>query len=615
MRTRGGLLAVTVLFAFLLSGASGFSEERTTYYFDSGRKLILEKDLPVTISRYFPAEEIASILADYAQKMPDRINISKHDTFVRCALEDNALVMSLAVLEYDPKNFNRKTVFPNFLSTWTPELYMSILGQWYFKVVRKDMPYDLKSALLRNYNLEFIVTLKKSDDDFMAFFGTFDSNRIRARMQVPLVVKHPDYEIAEVYPIGNIHTGHGWQLSPPIDPVTGTKQVSYLAFEFLSADGSVAFDANPSKGKLYIDGEYMGTLPQYPKLREGFYNVKIALDGYEVFEKRMVVDFDGPINVTLTKLKHILKIESNPVGATAYLNDGKEEIMIGTSPLEYEIEPGSYALRLEKSDFLEYKPDSRKIEFGINDAIRLFNFTLQPKCAYLSVVKDTENAPDIGLRISGRQMDTLPLKNIQVPIGDVELKIGSYSFQYILEENASYSIDIFPALNLYDTAEDLKGYNPTPKKPNLIDEWIYRKEINALPESTASDIVIGTTVGAAVGLAGGAIASIFVADESDQLLIFGVSSVSSAAIGCGIAFVVNLASAPTTAVKDRLDESKVQENAEKFAQWETEKKEVERHNEELLRKENRKIEEQNRDRNKAEIKNVETGKIDVIVLN
>ena len=205
-----------------------------------------------------------------------------------------------------------------------------------------------------------------------------------------------------------------------------------MAFEFLSVDGSVAFDANPSKGKLYLHDEYVGTLPQNITLREGFYNVKITLDGYEVFEKRMEVDFDGPINVALTKLKHILKIASNPAGATAYLNDGKEEIMIGTSPLEHEIEPGSYSLRLEKSDFLEYKPDSRKIEFGINDATRLFNITLQPKCAYLSVGKDTENVPDVRLEIAGRRMDSLSLQNMQTPIGDVEFEIGSNSFQYPL---------------------------------------------------------------------------------------------------------------------------------------------------------------------------------------
>ena len=197
---------------------------------------------------------------------------------------------------------------------------------------------------------------------------------------------------------------------------------------------------------------------------------------------------------------------------------------------------------------------------------------------------------------------------------------------------------VYPGIELLKTAEDIEGYRKPPLKPGLQDEWVYRKEIRRLPAKTGTDTALGSLGGAIVGAIGGAIVYGIInnepsdsggtsyrtyqpprewsAQEKEELyLVTGISGLGGAVVGAGIAFFINLASASMATVKDRVDESKVETNKQKLDQWEKEKEEVGRHNTELLRKENRKIEAQNVERNKVEIENIDTGKIDIVKFN
>ena len=157
---------------------------------------------------------------------------------------------------------------------------------------------------MSDYNIDFSIRLEKNQENYMVFFGTLDRGKLWPRMQVPMIVKHLDYKIAEVYPTGDIDTGYGWPLASPIDSITGEKRTSFLASEFLSVSYQLEIDSIPSNSILYIDNEYIGNLPQKITLEEGFHKVSISLDGYEKYEKRIEVNTDNPIHITLNKLMY-----------------------------------------------------------------------------------------------------------------------------------------------------------------------------------------------------------------------------------------------------------------------------------------------------------------------
>lgn len=65
----------------------------------------------------------------------------------------------------------------------------------------------------------------------------------------------------------------------------------------------VDISSEPRNAEIEIDGAFAGTTPRSKKLKPGEYKIKIALNGYKSWEKKIVVDSDEefPISVQLEK--------------------------------------------------------------------------------------------------------------------------------------------------------------------------------------------------------------------------------------------------------------------------------------------------------------------------
>lgn len=107
----------------------------------------------------------------------------------------------------------------------------------------------------------------------------------------------------------------------------------------------------PAGAAVEIDGASRGLTPaEVPGLRPGTYRVRLVLDGYRGYEEEIEVTPTGvsPLEVTLEMEMSYLSIDSEPQGATAFV-DGEEK---GVTPLELEGMPaGAHEVRLTLRGF------------------------------------------------------------------------------------------------------------------------------------------------------------------------------------------------------------------------------------------------------------------------
>lgn len=125
--------------------------------------------------------------------------------------------------------------------------------------------------------------------------------------------------------------------------------------------GKVSISTKPIGARVSIDNkEYSSENLSNIQLENGIYTIKSTLDMYHTTEKTFTVngDLNQQIEVLLKPAFGHLKIESEPLGASIYVDDK----LVGVSPWESERLPaGKYRVRAEKSmwatteDYIEVK--------------------------------------------------------------------------------------------------------------------------------------------------------------------------------------------------------------------------------------------------------------------
>lgn len=121
-----------------------------------------------------------------------------------------------------------------------------------------------------------------------------------------------------------------------------------LKVEMSSNVGTLRIDSNPTGANLSIDGEPRGHTPFNDRIEQGPHKIRVAKDGFAVFEQIATVNREKPtaVTATLQVLPGSLKVTSKPTGAIVYIGNKQ----YGNTPAEIkELQPGQYKVSVEKT--------------------------------------------------------------------------------------------------------------------------------------------------------------------------------------------------------------------------------------------------------------------------
>lgn len=127
-------------------------------------------------------------------------------------------------------------------------------------------------------------------------------------------------------------------------------------YHIFDNEGFLEIQATPAGAAVYIDNKFVGQAPLKEKLAGGSYDVKILLEGYQTFARRIAIEKNNTalINAKLSKEYGALRITSTPANATVFI-DGKRQGQF--TPLEVKITRGKYAVKVVKDKFYPFEDD------------------------------------------------------------------------------------------------------------------------------------------------------------------------------------------------------------------------------------------------------------------
>jgi hypothetical protein len=134
----------------------------------------------------------------------------------------------------------------------------------------------------------------------------------------------------------------------------------WLSFEdfyhIFDNEGILEIESIPSGAGVYIDNKFIGQSPLTKKISGGTYDVKLILEGYQTFARRIAVEKSNTaiINAKLSKEYGTLSITSTPTNATVFL-DGKRQGQL--TPIEMKISQGKYLVKVVKDRFYSFEEE------------------------------------------------------------------------------------------------------------------------------------------------------------------------------------------------------------------------------------------------------------------
>jgi hypothetical protein len=168
-------------------------------------------------------------------------------------------------------------------------------------------------------------------------------------------------------------------------------------------DYEITIGSEPEGATVILNGEERGETPLEMDLREGTYNLKLVLDGYNNLTDTIEVDSSDAYEYTMTALeipdeKYEITINSTPSKAMVYINGTQEK----RTPLKLTLDEGTYNISL----ILEgYENKSRVITV---DSDETFHFDMTaieaPEVKHeITITSDPANATvTIGGAVEGR---------------------------------------------------------------------------------------------------------------------------------------------------------------------------------------------------------------------
>jgi len=215
--------------------------------------------------------------------------------------------------------------------------------------------------------------------------------------------------------------------------VVETDKESLLTVALKLRTGSLSIKSKPSKAKVFLNGDDIGTLPKtLTDLKPGKYSVEVSLPEYEVWSE--TVDIEADLKKTLTAELLMkagsIKIESKPAKAKVYL-DGEE---VGTTPATLmSVTPGTHEVEVTMdgydvwSEIVEIEADKEKALTSVL-RMRTGSFSVNSEPANAKIYLDGDyigTTPDI-IRSSalGTHVVEIRKEGYEVWREIVDIKIG-----------------------------------------------------------------------------------------------------------------------------------------------------------------------------------------------
>jgi len=176
--------------------------------------------------------------------------------------------------------------------------------------------------------------------------------------------------------------------------------------------GKLNIESNPSEATVFINGNPKGWTPLTLPLEFGAYQLRIEKSDYKEINDQVTINSNKNINkiYNLSLILGILIVKSDPSGASVYL----DEVERGNTPLTLAHKPGTYDLRIVKSNFEEVR---EQVTITADKNIHK-NYILQPYQGTLKIIFPGEAE----IYVDGKRYNS---KNIRLNIGKHTLKINS----------------------------------------------------------------------------------------------------------------------------------------------------------------------------------------------
>jgi sporulation protein YlmC with PRC-barrel domain len=125
-------------------------------------------------------------------------------------------------------------------------------------------------------------------------------------------------------------------------------------YHWFDNEGLVKINSMPAGAAVYIDNKFVGQTPLKEEIAGGTYDIKLLLDGYQTFARRVTVEKRGNafINARLSREYGTIAITSTPSNAVVFL-DGKRQGQL--TPLELKVEQGKYLVKVMKDQFYAFE--------------------------------------------------------------------------------------------------------------------------------------------------------------------------------------------------------------------------------------------------------------------
>jgi hypothetical protein len=128
-------------------------------------------------------------------------------------------------------------------------------------------------------------------------------------------------------------------------------------YHFFDRDGELEIVSMPAGAAIYINNKFIGQTPFKEKRAGGAYDVKLILEGYQTYARKITIDKKTPaiVHARLSKEYGVLHINSTPSNATVFI-DGKRQGQL--TPLELKVPLGKYHVRVVKDRFYTFEEDA-----------------------------------------------------------------------------------------------------------------------------------------------------------------------------------------------------------------------------------------------------------------
>ena len=233
----------------------------------------------------------------------------------------------------------------------------------------------------------------------------------------------------------------------------------------------VHIQSNPARAIVFIDQEN-GVLAENFYLPEGSHRVRLEKNGYEQKDTTIVVSSaasDDDLDFTLNLKPSFAMIQVNIAPEEGYVFDAVPKMDISGRSVDlhpslinsfnvdqnityYELyedniiplQPGQYVIRVESEGF---KMVAESVNLTRGEKMVL-NFSL-PAINGMINVQDAENAAGAKVFIDGKEVGTIPIRNLKVKAGDHKMKVEKPNFlpekdeyQFSLKEEELLSMNI-----------------------------------------------------------------------------------------------------------------------------------------------------------------------------